>query len=358
MSEHNMQQRYDDEISLRELILKFKEIWRYLLSKWMFIVPLGLLGGGLGIVYSIIKEPVYVAKLSFSVVEKERGASGLASLAGQFGLSVGGGGENIFTGENILELMKSRNLTEKTLLSKVTVNGQPCRLIEYYIAQNPFEEDKNNPSAEPIGFPLGQERADFSRAQDSLLNVLNFGITSRNLSVSKVNKNVSIIVLEFRSNSELFSKLFSEILVQEVSDFYVQTKTKTSRSNLASMEARADSLKNAYEKALIGRAVIADRNLNAARQIMGVEEQKYQTQIQLMGTAYAELVKNVEILKLDLVRETPLVQIIDRPILPLENERLGKIKGLVLGGFLGGFLAVTALLGMYFYRRIMTEEQR
>jgi hypothetical protein len=356
MTDNKMQQGYgnDDEISLKELILKIKEILGYLLSKWKIIVPLGLLGGGLGIVYSIIQEPVYTAKLSFSVIEKERGAGGLASLAGQFGLSVGGGGENIFSGENILELMKSRNLTEKTLLKEIAIDGKTCRLIEYYISLNPPDKDEDK-QREVIGFPLGQNRADFTRAQDSLLNVLNFGITRANLSVSRINKNVSIIVVEFKNKNELFAKLFTEILVQEVSDFYVQTKTKTTRSNLQSMEARADSLKIAYERALIARAVMADQNVNPARQIMAVEQQKYQTQIQLMGTAYAELVKNVEILKLDLVRETPLVQIIDRPILPLESGKLGKRKGLILGGFLAGFMVVCYFMAGYFYRGIMSE---
>jgi hypothetical protein len=35
--------------------------------------------------------------------------------------------------------------------------------------------------------------------------------------------------------------------------------------------------------------------------------------------------------KVTLRKETPLIQIIDRPILPLAKERFGKAKGIVLG---------------------------
>ena len=41
--------------------------------------------------------------------------------------------------------------------------------------------------------------------------------------------------------------------------------------------------------------------------------------------------------KVSLRKETPLLQVIDAPILPLEKEKLGRLKSLVLGGFLAGF---------------------
>ena len=39
-----------------------------------------------------------------------------------------------------------------------------------------------------------------------------------------------------------------------------------------------------------------------------------------------------------------MIQVIDRPILPLPKEKFGKAKGLVLGGVLGGFLVSLILI--------------
>jgi hypothetical protein len=47
------------------------------------------------------------------------------------------------------------------------------------------------------------------------------------------------------------------------------------------------------------------------------------------------------------------VQLIDRPILPLEEEKLGRLKSLVLGGFLAGFLTVLYLLFGQLYKKII-----
>ncbi|MDR2027256.1 MAG: hypothetical protein LBQ01_06845 [Prevotellaceae bacterium] len=343
----------DDEISLKDLIFKIREIWAYLLSKWVTIVIVGVLSAALGLLYSIVETPEYNATLSFSVIEKGTPGGSLASLAGQFGFNLGSSGEGVFSGNNMVELLQSRNLIEQTLLSKVNINGKDCRLIEYYRELNPPDEDDS--IGRSISFPPDLDRENFSRMQDSLLYDLNRKITEDKLSVDKQKKDVNIIHVSFLNDDELFAKLFTEKLIGIVSEFYIQIKTKNIKTNLEVLEWRADSVRREYEEALLALAVFLDQNLHPSKRSGMVDQQKFQTKIQLTGTAYAELVKHVEIMKLDLAQQTPLIQIIDTPIMPLEIERLGKAKGIVLGGFLGGFLIVAWLLAVYFYRRVMQE---
>ncbi|MDR0725027.1 MAG: hypothetical protein LBF59_03330 [Prevotellaceae bacterium] len=343
----------DDEISLKDLILKIREIWRYLLSKWAIIVIVGVLSASAGLLYSFSKTPEYKATLSFSVIEKSSSGGGLSALAGQFGFNVGSSTEGVFSGNNMIELLQSRNLIERTLLSEIDVDGKRCRLIDYYRELNPPKEEDE--LSDKISFPLGLEREFFTREQDSLLYTLNKAITTEKLSIDKQKKDVNIITLSFFNENELFAKLFTEKLISIVSEFYIQTKTKNIKVNLDRMEMRSDSVGKAYEQALVALAEFIDRNKNLSKRTETVEQQKIQTRVQLMGTTYAELVKNIEILKLDLVQQTPLIQIIDTPIMPLEIVGFGKIKGIILGGFLGGFLIVVWLLAVYFYKRIMQE---
>jgi uncharacterized protein involved in exopolysaccharide biosynthesis len=350
-SENHQIHTNDDEISLKELILKIKEIWNYLLSKWVIIVVAGVLCASLGLVYSLIQTPEYMAKLSFSVIEKGSSGGGLSALAGQFGFNVGSSSGGVFSGSNMIELLQSRNLIERTLLSEVDINKKKYRLINYYRELNP-PDDEDEISKE-ISFPLGLDRANFSRDQDSLLYVLNQEITMEKLSIDKKKKDVDIINISFVNEDELFAKLFTEKLISIVSDFYIQTKTQTTKVNLEMMESQADSVRKEFEKALEKQANYSDQNLNPSKQIVRVEQQKIQTTIQLTGATYSELVKNIEILKLDLAQQTPLIQVIDTPIMPLEIVKLGKIKGIILGGFLGGFLIVAWLLAVYFYKKIM-----
>jgi uncharacterized protein involved in exopolysaccharide biosynthesis len=54
-----------------------------------------------------------------------------------------------------------------------------------------------------------------------------------------------------------------------------------------------------------------------------------------------------------LLRETPLIQLIDRPTLPLKKDKPSKAKSLLIGGFLAGFLMVLYLILKKLLKQVM-----
>jgi hypothetical protein len=134
----------DDEISLKEFILRIRAWFKFLLSKWMQILIIGLLGMSLGYIYAFYSKPVFTAETTF-VLEEDSGGAGmlgqLGGLAGMAGIDVGGGGGGLFQGDNIIQLYKSRSMVEKTLLSEVENNNQRQLLINRYIE---FNKQKNS----------------------------------------------------------------------------------------------------------------------------------------------------------------------------------------------------------------------
>lgn len=335
----------DDEISLKELLQKGKEVYHFLLCKWKTILFAGCIGALLGLGYSFIKKPVYTATYSFVLEdEKSGGLSGALSLASQFGLDIGGsGGGGAFAGDNLLELMKSRTMVQQALLSPIVLNGKKESLLNYYIAYNNFREDwSDKPELAKLNFPINADPATFSRAQDSVLMKIHENLTKNYLSVAKIDKKLSIIKVEVKSTDELFAKYFAEALVAQVSRFYVETKTQKSAKNVAILQHQADSVRQRLNQAIGGVATANDANpnLNPARQVLRVPSQQRQVDVQANTAILTELVKNLELAKLALRRETPLIQVIDKPVLPLEVDKLGRLKSLLLGGGLTCFLSI------------------
>ena len=111
----------DNEISLRELIQKIKNWFTFIRSKWVYLLIAIVLGAGLGFLYAKLKKPVYTATATF-VLEDGGGGGGLgqyAGIASMVGLDLGGGGgSGIFSGDNILELYKSRTMITNPLVIK------------------------------------------------------------------------------------------------------------------------------------------------------------------------------------------------------------------------------------------------
>lgn len=340
----------NDEISLKELILKIKEWYAYLLSKWKIIVLAGIIGAALGLTYSFTKKPIYTATLSFALEDEKSGGGGLGSalgLASSFGLDLGGSGGGIFTGSNLTELFKSRSMVEKTLLSPVNLNGQKISLAEMYIENNKWRENWNeNPKFSNIKFLPDADRKHFTRIQDSIIGVMYGNLSKSSLTVGQKDKKVSIINIDVLSTNELFAKYFCEALAKEVGQFYVETKSKKARMNMGILERQVDSIRSELNGAIIGVAVANDNtfNLNPALNVRRAPSARRQVDVQANTAILTELVKQSELAKVTLRKETPLIQVIDRPILPLPKERFGKAKGLLIGGFLTGFLVVFFLI--------------
>ncbi|MCR4030905.1 MULTISPECIES: Wzz/FepE/Etk N-terminal domain-containing protein [Flavobacterium] len=345
------------EISLTELIQKTKVWTEYLISQWRIIVLVGLFGAGLGLAYSIFKKPVYIATLTFALEDEKQGGGlgGALGLASTLGIDVGGGGGTIFSGSNLSELFKSRKMVEKTLLTPVTVGNKKISLAEMYIQNNDWREKwADKPKYKGIQFLPNDKRINYTRVQDSILGAIYEDLSKKSLSVGQRDKKVAITSIDVSSNNELFSAYFCEALAKQVGEFYIETKSKKSRMNMEILEHQVDSVRSELNGAITGVAVANDNtfNLNPALNVRRTPSVRKQVDVQANTAILTELVKQSELAKVTLRRETPLIQIIDRPILPLKKDRVGKAKGIMIGGILSIFVAIGFFLGKKVFKEL------
>ena len=348
----------NDEITLKELLEKAKEWYSYLLSQWKIIVLAGVIGAALGLTYSIYKKPIYTATLSFALEDEKTAGGGLGSalgLASSLGLDLGGGsGGGAFSGANLTELFKSRSMVEQTLMQPVLAGTDTISLAEMYIKSKEWREVWNEkPKLKSIQFPPLTKRKYFTREHDSIMGKMYEDLSKTSLTVAQKDKKISIISIDVKSENEAFAKAFSETLAKQVSDFYVDTKSKKARINMAILQKQTDSIRTELNGAITGVAVANDNTfmLNPALNVNRAPSAKRQVDVQANTAILTELVKQTELAKVTLRKETPLIQVIDRPILPLPKERFGKAKGILMGGIVTGFLTVLGLI----LRKIIKE---
>ena len=350
-----------DEISLKELIQKMKEWAAFLKTKTKLILAVSALGALIGFAIASFSKPTYKATMTF-VLEEDKGGgmSGAMGLASSFGFDLGSAGGGMFTSSNILELMKSRMVIEKTLLNPVTYfeNGKAVTisLAEYYIRANELRKGwEAKPALKNIQFAPNADRSKFSLQADSILEKISSAIIKENLTIAQKDKKVSIISIEVKTENELFSKLFCEQLAKETSDFYIETKSKKSRINVDILQKQTDSIRGELNGAIAGVASAMDNvfNLNSALSSRAAPSKRRQVDVQANTAILTQLVAQLELAKVNLRKETPLIQIIDQPILPLYKEKLGRIKTFVMGGFLAGFLTVLFLVFGRLYKNLV-----
>lgn len=353
----------NDEISLKELIVKIKEWVSFLKSKWKTIFIAGIIGAVIGLTFAFFEKPTYKAVLTFAMEEDKGGGGGLSGalgLASSFGIDLGGaGGGGAFAASNLAELMKSRLLVEKVLLKPIIINGKTITLADYYIEINNLKKKwEKKINLKNVQFLPNSDRSSFTLQQDSILQKIHKNlIDNEHLSIMQKDKKVTILYIEVTSENEIFSKVFCENLAKETSDFYIETKSKKAKINVSVLQKQVDSVKNALNGAIADVAYETDNvyNMNPALNIKGAPSKRMQIDVQANTAILTNLVVQLELAKITLRKETPLIQLIDKPILPLEKEKFGKLKSIILGGFLSGFLFILYLIFGRLYKKLVTK---
>ncbi|MBC8986179.1 lipopolysaccharide biosynthesis protein [Pedobacter sp. N36a] len=339
-----------DEVSFVEIMESISNVFKYLRSKWVIIVLFCLIGGGVGFIYSYLKKPTYTAITTF-VLEEEKSGGGLGSLAGLAsiaGVDLAGGGGGIFQGDNILELYKSRKMIEKTLLSPA-LDGSNELLIDRYVLFSGLKKnwEKDSKLSNFHFFSdINKEDKGIRRLQDSVIGFIVDNINKKNLIVDKLDKKLNIIKVDVTAPDEIFAKRFNDQMVENVNDFYKQTKTKKSLDNIAILQRKTDSVRAVMNGEIYQAAVVADAtpNLNPTRQVQrSAPVQKAQFSAETNKAVLSTLIQNLEMSKMALLKETPLVQVIDTPLYPLIKTSTNGVISCLIGAILLGFLAIMFL---------------
>jgi hypothetical protein len=341
-------QNNNDEISLKELILKGKEWVAYLWGYKWIIVFVSALGGALGFAYAkYLTKPEYTAQVTFAMEQKSGGASALGGLASSLGLGDIGGtsSSGMFGGENILMLMKSNRIIHEALKAPIEeLSGD--HLLNAYV-NNHF--DKELEEKKIALFPKTFDSITSTRAQDSLLLLITKYIREKQLVADRADKKNTIINLEVKDQNEQWAFLFSKMLVKHAIDLYMEIKVGKLIETEKELSRKRDSIRGLLDGSITTLAIETDLNSHAPLMRFKTKQAKKQVDVEVLKTMYGNIIQNLEMTKFQRSQEEPIIEIIDEPILPLKVEKFGKAKGILFGGILTGFL----LLGFLVVKKVL-----
>lgn len=344
-----MEENKEEYYSIGNIIVFIKSFFNYLRRKWLLLMITALAGAGLGVIYWFIQKPKYEAVTTFILEEKSTGGSGLAGLASQFGLNLGSlsSGGSIFAGDNILDILKSKKVVQQVLLSQVdnTVPGSKT-LGDYYLLFTGIKKKwKKNPLLSDISFVNTKNK--MSPIQDSVLNFIYETIIKKNLVTERTRKQSNIIKVRLIAPDRLFARLMTERLIEEAGKLYLDIRTGTAQENIRQLQRRSDSLLLLLNNKSYSAAASQLLDINP-----GIRSAIVPTEIAIrdktvLATLYAEVTKNLEISKLLLSQQTPVIQLLDRPEYLLDDNKKGLAFLLIVFSFAACFMYIVGAFFLF-----------
>lgn len=341
---------FDDEISYSEIIQYLKNWIKYIKPRFIIVISISIIGGLIGVLYSSIQETKYSAKITFVVEDSKSSSSslgGLASLAGQFEVDVAGTtGGGLFAGDNILLYFKSPSLAREVLMS--TFDTKSKRVIaDVYCDVYDLKDKWKSKGIKKINFSSIISDSE-KRQRDSLLNLLVDDILKLRFNVFKTDKKGSFIDVVVTTDNELLSKVYCEKIVQKAVERYVLVKTQRQKITVDQLQSRVDSI--SY---LLRQKTFSGASLQTSSSTMDINP-LYKTnstvavettvrEKSMLATIFASVTQNLEMAKFTLSQETPVIQIVDSPILPLKEIKMSKVKTGLIFSFFSFALAIFTL---------------
>ncbi len=340
MNQENVSYPYEPEFSFKKLLQDRAGDLIYIFRFKKTLAAVLVLGGLIGALTSWLWTPTYTARLTFVVDDSKSagGAGGLASLAGQFGVNLDGlgGASGVLAGDNVQELIKSQKLIKRTLL---TAYDSTQTLADKYASVYKLNKKwlKYSPDGKITRFPADDSHN--SRLQDSLLHEMITLILSREFGIAKTDKKLGFFEVNTTMRDEKLAQLFCARMIKQSTDFFISTKTKRIRNNIVRLQHRADSIglilnRKTYALSAANQSLL---DLNPAYTSPNANVEVRERDKIVLSTVFSETVKNLEASKTMLAQETPTVQIVDEPELPLKKNRLKYSIGIIVGIILAGF---------------------
>ena len=347
-------ENYNDEIQLKDILIKLSEYKTYLFNKKFTIIAVSGLFFVLGIVFAISSDSKYTAELTF-VVDDQQGSGGalgaMSGMASQFGFDIGGSSSTTFSQNNILEFLKSRGVVEAALMQTRKVNKKEDLLIEHYLHINKIKDLwESDIDLTPVSF-----HGILTQNNDSVSGDIWMSIIEDKLVVELQSDEANIINLSYTSVNDEFAKIFVEALIEQMSEMYISHQTAQTNNTLDFLSSRSDSVFMELEIAEEEFAKVKDINQRIVKASGRLNELQLMRRVEVLNTMYLEIVKNLEISKLTLLNQTPIIQIIDKPILPLQVEENSKKFLGLLAAFLGGFLSLTFFVFRKLFKDALSE---
>jgi uncharacterized protein involved in exopolysaccharide biosynthesis len=351
----------EDEITLRELVLKGKFFVEEILRRWRFVLVCIVLVLAYQMYDYVTFEPVYTARMTFSVDEEESGSvSGITGILGQFGLS--SARPSRYNLDKILALCKSRRVIEQTLFVKAEINGEVDYLANHLIKAYAAEQEPKDGESTEVSRFTHDSLALFSREEnEKLMGLYGFIIgppddPKKALLSANYNEDTNIMSIEMTTNNETLSIALTESLFDKLSEYYINKAVEKQLQTLTIIEAKKDSVLGVLKDTEYKLAQFGDSHQGLMRKTDQISELRLRREITALSAMYAEVLKNTEVADFSLKNKTPFIQVIDAPLAPIEPARLSLPRKIVLGILVGGILGSFIIVGRRILQDLMAED--
>ncbi|NNU33101.1 hypothetical protein HK413_00920 [Mucilaginibacter sp. S1162] len=173
----------------------------------------------------------------------------------------------------------------------------------------------------------------------------------------KKDKKLIFYLITATSSDANTAYYIAKCMLSETSRYFIDTKTTVSATSVKLLQREADSLGTVLRGIYSSTATIIDRTYNLNPSISSQRSGSLfgQAKANALAGAYTEVMRNLEIAKINLQKETPLYKIIDESELPLAPVRASTTHHILFVSEIFVLIMLIILVALRLYRIIQNK---
>ncbi len=342
-----MKEEYSDQFNLETVLAKLLGFIPFVKrnKKWILTTTIIGFAVGLGVEIYRSNNSLKKTKIVFNL-ETEGASNGISDLASTLGLGGLSAGSSMFSGENFKELLKTRKIYRKAILTKVKIGNREDYFGNVFLERcDLMDHEWSDLPTDFVQYRFKTGNLDSIGVQDkNIINAISMYLND-NTDIFVDNPKATFQTLAVETRNDTLTHIWAQLYLKTITEYYINTKTKKSKDLLLIMDKRVDSLRSALYYTQGKLANYNDQNQMIILQRARVIAERLQMNSTQLQSMYFEALRNYDNLKFSLVKESPLLTIIEDSELPIFvlPYQWGKIIAI---GTLLGFLF--GCLGAYF----------
>jgi uncharacterized protein involved in exopolysaccharide biosynthesis len=270
-----------------------------------------------------IKKPLYSSSATILLPDSNSGSlgGGLAGLASQFGVNIPSSlGADLSSPVLFPELIRSRTFSEKLLdktffIDKYQKELSLIEILNYEVQVNPGDKE---------------------RLIANSMEQINGGILSFNTS-----NTFSYITI--KAFEPVFAKELADLVISELNSLNKEFKSKKTREKTIFISNRIKAVNEDLKNSEMKLKNFKEQNRQISSPALQLEQGRLELDFEVQKEIYTTLKQQLELAKIEIVQNESILQILDRPQIPLgpsnKNLKTSIILSLLIGLGLGFSLA-------------------
>ena len=286
-----------------------------------------------------IQQPQYVSSATILLPENKAGSlGGLAGLASQFGVNIPTGAQADLSSPSLFPaLLRSRTFAEQILDKKFYTKefGKELSLLAILTYGN--------------GLPKFGRDTLVTQALGGFNGMVEFdrGSTS------------AFSVIKVTASEPLFAKKLAEITLAELEALNRFYKSQTVNEKTSFISNRISSVEKDLESSEKRLKEFNEKNRQISSPALQLEQDRLARDVEIQKGIYLTLKQQFELAKIEEIQRSSVVQILDKPQVPLGPSNIKLKLSVMLAGVLGvGLGVLLGLIRSYFNSSDMDERKK